>query len=314
MSEPIAILNGRVLPVSRAALSLFDTGFVHGAAVGDVVRTFGHNPFRLDEHLARLRCGIEALGIPTAPDEREFREAVFEVVRHNAGRIAADRDLGVVVFVTAGMNATYLGTADRATASRCTWGVHTFPLPFEFWAAKMQHGQRLVIPETRQIPADCLNGQIKWRNRAHWILADRLARRTDPEASALLLDFDGHVTETSTANFFAVTDGRLRTPKPENTLDGVSRRVVFELADRLGIPCEFSDLTRDDALAADESFTSSTTCCLMPVTAIDGRRIGDEVPGPVYRRLMDAWNQLAGMNIIEQIVTGAEDRNREVVS
>jgi branched-subunit amino acid aminotransferase/4-amino-4-deoxychorismate lyase len=310
--EPIAILNGRVLPLSQAAISVFDLGFVHGAAVGDMIRTFRHVPFRLDDHLARLRTGIDALGINAAPTDAEFRDAVREVVKHNAGLISQSDDLGIIVFATAGWNPSYLAATDEAVP-KCTWGVHTFPLPFALWAEKLRHGQPLVIPPVKHIPAECLDGRIKWRNRVHWFLADRAARKASrtlqasgtlvaPAASALLVDFNGHITESSTANFFIVRDGRILTPRPENTLDGISRRVVFELAAELGIPCEFADITPDEATAADEAFTSSTSVCLMPVATLDGHRIGGATPGPVFQRLMEAWNRIAGLDIVAQIL------------
>ncbi len=75
--------------------------------------------------------------------------------------------------------------------------VRTFPLRFAQWATKYQNGQHLVIPEMRQIPAECLSPRIKSRNRLHWYLADRQAREIDADASALLLDLEGHLTETS---------------------------------------------------------------------------------------------------------------------
>ena len=298
--EPIAILNGRIVPVSQASISVFDLGFVHGAAVGDMIRTFRHEPFRLDEHLSRLQTGIEALEIETAPGETEYRDAVRQVVAHNAGLIPRQHDLGIIVFATAGWNASYLGATDQPVP-KCTWGVHTFPLPFEFWAEKMQHGQQLVIPPVRHIPPESLDGRIKWRNRVHWFLADRAVRKENPSASALLVDSDGHLTETSTANFFLVKNSRILTPRPDNTLDGISRRVVFELAAELGIPCEYADIRPDEAKSADEAFTSSSASCLMPVATLDGHPIGTATPGPIYLRLMEAWNKLAGLNIIEQI-------------
>ena len=307
MPRPVAIVNGCTVPVADANLSLFDTGFVHGAAVGDMIRTFRHEPFRLDDHLQRLRNGIDALGIPDAPSDNDYRNAVQAVVRHNAGLIPKHHDLGVIMFATAGWNRSYLGSAHEPPAT-CTWGVHTFPLPFEFWAEKMRHGQHLVIPPARHIPAECLNGRIKWRSRVHWFLADRQAREANPAASALLLDRDGHITETSTANFFVVKNGRILTPRSDNTLDGISRRVVFELAAELGIPCEWTNIGRGDVLSAEEAFTSSSSTCLMPVATLDGERIGGEIPGSVYRRVMAEWNKLAGLNIIEQIFTGAKDR------
>lgn len=309
MSEPIAIINGRAAPASQAGISVFDLGFVHGAAVGDMIRTFRHKPFRLDDHLARLRTGIEALEIDGAPTDDEYRDAVREVVQFNAERIPKEHDLGIIIFATPGKNPSYSyvsASFPRETgtevAKKCTWGVHSFPLPFGLVSEKMRHGQHLVIPPAKHIPEECLDGRIKWRNRVHWYLADRSARKINPAASALLVDFNGHVTETSTSNFFIVRDGRILTPRPENTLDGISRRVVFELADELGIRCEFTDIAPEDAATAEEAFTSSTSVCLMPVATINGRRIGGETPGPVYRRLMEAWNRLVGLDVVGQIV------------
>lgn len=307
MTEPIAILNGRALPASQAAIPLFDSGFVHAAAVADFLRTFRHVPFRLDDHLARLQRGVEALGVADAPTLPYLKQSVAEVVAHNGRLIPRHHDLGLVAFVTAGGNATYLGAAAQSVP-RCTWGVHSFPLPFELWAERMRRGQQLVIPARRHVPPECFDPTVKWRNRLHWFLAERDVRRDHPEASALLLDHNSRLTETATANLFLVQGGRICTPSTENTLDGVSRRVVFELADALRIPCEFADLTPADAYSADEAFTSTTTVCLMPVAAIDGKPIGRAVPGPVYRRLIEAWNELAGINIIEQIQTAAHER------
>ena len=300
MSDPIAILNGTVTPISQATLSVFDTGFVHGAAVGDMVRTFGHVPFRLGDHIERLQRGINALQIESAPTGGEWEAAVEQVVQHNAGLIPREHDLGIILFATPGWNPTYLPSdADRPS---CTWGVHSFPLPFDRMADGMRNGRQLVIPFRRHIPGECLDSTIKWRNRIHWYLADQDARAIDPRSAALLVDFDGHITETSTANFFIVKDGAIRTPRAANTLDGISRRVVFELAGELGIDCDFANLKPEDAYTADEAFLSSTTCCLMPVASIDGHAPGSPIPGSVYMRLMDAWNERVGLHIIGQIM------------
>jgi len=310
MSEPIAILNGRFVPVSEATLSVFDTGFVHGAAVGDMMRTFHHKPFRVEDHLQRFRRGIEALHIDDAPDDATLQDAIDDVVKHNAGLISRQHDLGIIVFATPGGNLTYTGATAATQPPECTWGVHTFPLPFELWAEKMQHGQQLMIGTTRHIPPECLNPTIKWRNRLHWFLADREVRRVNPQASALLLDTNGYLTETSTASLFIVKNDCILTPRPENTLESISRRVVLELAEGLGIPCDFADLTVEDACDAAEAFTASTPYCLMPVAAIDNRPIGEQVPGAVFCRLLQAWSELVSLDILDQIVTGAQERRR----
>lgn len=300
LNSQLSIINGRILPASDAAISVADAGFVHGAAVAEMIRTFRHEPFRVDDHLKRLQTGITALGIDYPPKQRDLTKAIHEVVSHNAGTMPLDHDLGIIVFVTAGMNRTYLGAAFES-APHCTWGVHTFPLPFELWADKMQHGQHLVIPPQIAVPPESLDPQIKWRSRVHWFLADRAARRINPQATALLQDQRGYLTETSAANLFLVKNGGLFTPRAESTLNGISRQVVFELAKKLRIDCDYADLTVDDVFAAQEVFTSSTPYCLMPVATLNNRPVGGKIPGLIYERLMAAWNDSTGMNIIEQI-------------
>ena len=77
---------------------------------------------------------------------------------------------------------------------------------------------------------------MKYRSRMHFYLADQEARLVDPEAVALLLDLDGNVTETSGANFLIVENGAIVSPTTVNTLPGISRAMVIELAAKLGIP------------------------------------------------------------------------------
>ncbi|MGH7200927.1 MAG: aminotransferase class IV, partial [Planctomycetaceae bacterium] len=207
-------------------------------------------------------------------------------------------DLGIIVFVTAGLNPTYVPPAAVTGPTVC---VHTFPLQFALWAEKCERGQHLVIPEVRQMPPRTLDPRIKTRSRMHWFLADRQARQVDPQASALALDGDGFITETSTGNFFIADAGGLRTPPPHKSLGGISQRVVRELAEELGLGYEEVDLRPKDVHRAAEAFTSSTPYCLLPVVRLDGRPIGDGRPGAVFRRLIDAWSGRVGVEILTQM-------------
>jgi branched-chain amino acid aminotransferase len=300
-NQPIAWLNGRFLPIAETKLHVFDMGIVHGAAVTEMLRTFGHRPFQIEEHLDRLFAGIDALGFEVFVTKSELWAILKTVVEHNAKLIPETHDLGVIVFATAGTNLTYVGAAgNREPASVC---VHTFPLPFELWAKKMKNGQKLVIPSVRAIPPECIDPRIKHRSRLHWVLADREARTTDREASALVLDLEGRVTETSSGNFFAVINGEIVTPPPERCLAGISQQVVKELAGKLQIPYRQRDLVPDDLKNASEAFTSSTPYCLMPVRSVNGKTLGESCPGPVYRKLIEAWNDLVGLDIIGEIIS-----------
>lgn len=307
-SEPIAWLNGRLIPYSQAALPVWDLGVVGGAAVTEMLRTFGHRVFRLDEHLDRLFDSVRAVGFPLEISRVQLAEALGDVVAQNAALIPPQHDLGVITFVTAGGNLTYLGAAGREQARQCTVCVHTFPLPFELWADRYQTGIHLATPATRALPADVIDPRIKFRSRLHWQLADREARLVDPAAQALLLDREGYVTEAATGNVVAVHGDRLLTPSHVRSLAGVSLQVVDELAAPLGLRVERGDWTMADFLNVSEIFLTSTPHCLLPVTRLNSQPVGDGHPGPVTAALLEAWNSLVGLDITAQMQQGARDR------
>ncbi len=217
--------------------------------------------------------------------------------------------MGIIAFATMGTNPTYFGISEVIVPHVMTVCVHTFPLWSPLWAEGMSQGKPLVIPQVRAIPPECINPRIKHRSRLHWMLADAEAGRSQPRASALVVDLQRRITETSSGNFFAVRDGAIVTPPPERCLGGISQAVVKELASDLKIPYREADLVPEDLRQASEAFTSSTPYCLMPVASVNGQTIGPRVPGPVYQKLIVAWNDLVGLDIIEQIQQTASNGN-----
>ncbi len=296
-NEPIAWINGELRPFASAGLPLWDLGLVAGASVTEMARTFRHEPFRLAKHLDRLLDSCRVLGFPVAANSEQLDKTVREVVKHNARLIGPDHDLGIVIFVTAGANATYLGSPGLRGGSTV---IHTFPLPFTMWRESLVHGVRLRVPRIRQLPDDCLPVSHKIRNRLHWWLADNEAAQLEPGSKALLLDHRECVTETSTSCFFAVIDGEVLTPA-RHVLNSLSRNIVEELLQSCGIPFRRSDIPAADLVRVDEAFLSSTPVCLLPVSHIDGRVVSEFVPGPVFRKLQAAWSILAGVDIDAQI-------------
>ncbi len=311
MSEPLAFLNGQFVPDSQAVVPVSDLGLVQGATVTETIRTFNGEPFRLEAHLERLQHSLQAVGFPTSLTPQKCRSIVLRLIEHNYPLLPQGHDLGIVVFVTAGKNLTYLGAAAAAEARTPTTCVHTFPLPFELWADKLEQGQHLVTPARRHISPETLDPRIKHRSRLHWYLADQEVRAIAPEASALLLDQQGFVTETSTANFFIVRDREILAPSSLSALEGVSQQVVFELAERLNFICRFAPLRPYDVANADEAFTSSTPYCLLPVTRFNGKPIGSGRPGEVFKSLLAEWSKLVGLDIAEQIRRVAAERTAD---
>jgi len=140
----------------------------------------------------------------------------------------------------------------------------------------------------------------------NFFLAEREVRLVDPDAICLMLDLDGNVTEGTGSNFFIVKQGRLVSPPRDLILWGISRQTVIELAGTLNMPVEERLLQVHDVINADEAFATTTPYCMCPVIKINGAQIGDGRPGPVYQRLVEAWSQLVGVDIVAQMVDGAK--------
>jgi branched-chain amino acid aminotransferase len=307
-TEPQTFLNGQTLPASQAHLTVYDAGVVLGATVTELVRTFRKELFRLDDHLHRLAQSLHFVGFDIGMSMEELGQTVRQLVAHNAQLVAPEDELGLVIFVTAGEYPTYAGGAAGSVRTSPTVCAHTFPLPFELWASKLLSGIHLVTPSIRHVPPQCYDPKMKCRSRMHYYLADQQARLVDREAAALLLDLEGNVAETGAANFLMVENRTIVSPSLRNTLPGVSRATVIELAAELGIPFVVRDFQVFDAINADETFLASTPYCLMSVTKINGIQVGTGKPGTIYGQLVKAWGDLVGLDIVQQVVDGARRR------
>jgi branched-chain amino acid aminotransferase len=308
MTEPIAFLNGEIIPFSHAVVPVTDLGVVAGASVTEMIRTFGHVPFRLSDHLDRLAASVELCGFPTQLDRGQIEDAISQIVNHNALLIPKTHDLGIIIFVSAGQNLTYLGAAGRDAASQGTVCIHSFALPFELWAEKHSKGQHLASVDVLPLPNESVPPQAKHRNRLHWFRADKEARSRFPTASSLLATPDGHITETSAGNFYLVKDRTIVTPRRELVLGGISQAVLREIAAGLGFEWQQTAITFHDLTQADEAMTSSTTYCLLPVTKFNDCEIGDGHLGPVFQELITAWSDLVGVDIVRQAADAAQER------
>ena len=322
MQEPLAFLNGRWIPASAAAVPVSDAGFILGATVAEQLRTFAGQLFHPDDHLARLFHSLEIIGLNPGMTPAEFAETARELVAHNHAILAPGDDLGLSIFATPGIYPAY-GTepsqasplpleegtigkyfnehAEPPGPARPTVCLHTYALPFHLWARKYREGQALVTTGVEQVSPRCWPAGLKCRSRMHYYLADREAAARDPQARALLLDAQGFVTEASTANLLIYRAGEgLAWPPTKKVLRGISLSVLLELVRRFGIAASEHELTTDDVASADEVFLSSTPLCLLPVTRLNGRPIGTGRPGALFERLIAAWSEMVGVDIVGQ--------------
>lgn len=305
MSQPVAYVNGAYVPIDQASLHVFDMGVVGGVAVTEMVRTFGHRPFRLPQHLDRFFHSALLTGLPVGVDVGALQQICEHLIAENAKLIPLHHDLGLIVFVTAGENLTYVGASRSRRQS--TLVVHTFPLPFELWNESYQQGLHLVTVGTRPIPDDVIDPRIKHRSRLHWYLAAQEAKQIDSHAMAILTDADGMLTETATGNICVVDGTTIITPAA-HVLEGVSRDFAAKLAAEQGFGFVHAAVSPEDLAHADEAFLTSTPHCLLPVVRFNQAQIGAGVPGPVYQRLLQAWSQSVGIDIVEQMQRAGRER------
>lgn len=304
--EPVAYFRDRIVPASEVKLSVYDLGIVMGVTITDMVRTYRHVPFRLDDHLVRFyeSCKYARIMPRISPDET--RDITLKIVRHNTRDLQSEEDLAIVYFITPGENPIYAGAAGTSVHTEPTFCIHTFRLPFSEWAHLIREGAHVVTPSIRHIPPQCTDPKIKCRSRIHWWLADQEARLVDPKAIPLLLDLDGNVTETGGSNFVIVKEGTVISPTSRNILRGVSLKNVIELCAKLGIPFVERDIQVHDVVNAEEALLTTTPYALAPVTKINGIPIGDGKPGLLFHRLANAWSEQVGMDILQQILCHTE--------
>jgi branched-chain amino acid aminotransferase len=274
-----------------------------GVTVTDLCRTFQHQLFRLDDHLRRFWQSCALAQVPQPMADAELTDIANQLVSHNAARLPPSLDLALVMFATPGVIGYYLGDEGGPGDAAPTFGMHTFSLPFARYARLFREGARLVTPNIRQIPPRCVDPRIKQRSRLHWWLAGHEVSTKAPGASALLLDESGCVTETAAANFLIVRQGVVLSPPRSSILGGVSLLVTEEVCHSLGIPFREQPLPLADCLTADEALLTSTPYCIAGVRELNG--VALHWPGPIFRRLLAAWNERVGLDIEQQMLCHA---------
>jgi branched-chain amino acid aminotransferase len=287
-------VNGRIVPESEARVSIVDRGFILGDAVFDTTRTFGHKIFRLDEHLDRLFDSLRYTRIDPGMSRNQLAELTMQVLEANLPLLEKEDDYWVTQRVTR-------GTPNGDGGFDPTVIVDCQPLPFLERSRYYRDGLPVRTPSVRRTPPESMSPRAKTHNYLNLVMGELEVKAADPQALSILLDLDGNLCEGMGSNIFIVRGGELATPLDRYVLAGISRSVTFELAASLDLPVHQMGIDLFDAYAADEVFVTSTSFCICPVSTINGSAVGaGRVPGPVTRRLQEAYSELVGIDIIRQ--------------
>jgi D-alanine transaminase len=279
-ASPIVYVNGGFESLERATVSLMDRGLLFGDGVYEVYRNYRGRPFRLKEHLDRLRRSAAEVRIPLA--ELDWLALHGELLERNA---LAEADSTVYIQLTRGAPASR-GHAFPATGTPPTLFVMARPVKP---VPEATYGEGVAVisrPDLRWGRCD-----IKSVN----LLPNVLANQEAAEAGAWEAMFvrDGLVTEGTHTNVFVVLEGRVRTHPPgPRILGGVTRQAVLEVARGVGLAVEEAAVPRAALDGADEVFLTGTTAEVLAVATADGRSVGGGRPGPVAARLRAGLREL----------------------
>jgi D-alanine transaminase len=275
--DQIVYLNGELLPIEEARVPVLDRGFIFGDGVYEVVPVYGKRPFRWTHHLARLERSLAAIGIANPLEPAAWTALVDQLVARHPWT-----NQFVYMQVTRGVARRDHAFPKDVTPTVFAMASELMPVP----QAQREQGLAAVsLPDERWLHCDIKSTSL---------LGNVLARQAAIEAGAAecVMFRDGMLTEGSASNIWVVRDGKLYGP-PRNrlVLEGIRYGLMAELCEKVGLPHELRPILREEVQAADELLLSSATKEVLPITSLDGRPVGEGRPGPVWRRLYDAYQQ-----------------------
>lgn len=275
-------LKDKLVPKEQAVVSVFDHGYLYGDGIYETLRVYDGLIFKLDDHLERLERSACYIKLALPRDRQGFEKALRETLTANNLR-----DAYVRMMITRGPGEIGL---DPALCPKPTFVI--FAKPFEEYPAHLyEKGVAVGIVKTRRNLAEALNPAIKSTNFLNNILA-KIEAIERGVYEGIMLNHAGYVAEGTICNIFMVKNGVVHTaPLSAGILEGVTRRLVLDVAAANGIGMEETLFTPDQLYAADECFITNTTMEVMPVTTVDGRQIGSGVPGPVTKQLWQLYRR-----------------------
>ncbi|HDZ16143.1 hypothetical protein LCGC14_0602510 [marine sediment metagenome] len=275
---PVVYLNGEFLPADEAKISVFDRGFLFGDGVYEVIPVYDRQSFRLASHLSRLQNSLDGIRMQNPFSEEEWTALIEQIIAKNE------------------MN-------DQAVYLQVTRGVaprdHLFPENVPPTVFMMSNPLKPVAVDFKEQGISAITVEdIRWQYcdiKAISLLPNTMMRQQAHEQGAqeAIMLRDGLMTEGSASNSYAIFDNVIYTAiKDKRVLPGITREVVFDLAVQAGIAIKEQELALERLYQADEIWISSSTRELLPVTRLDGKLVGTGQPGPVWKKLDNAYQQL----------------------
>jgi D-alanine transaminase len=289
LPDTLCDLNGELLPLSQAKVSVLDRGFIFGDGIYEALPAYGRKLFLFDAHMARLARNLDKLRIPHPAGLRDRDDWLARLRRLIAAQPADDQMLYIQV--------------TRGVAMRD----HVAPADIAPTVFMMSNPLRPVPSELRHHGVACVSARdFRWERgdlKSTSLLGNVMARQiaADQGAAETILLRDGPtggpwLTEGSSSNVWVVHEGALLgPPMNEHVLEGIRVALLRDLCEEEGIAFNLRPISEADVRAADELLLSSAGREVLAVTKLDGEPVGHGAlrgkPGPVYARLYEAYQR-----------------------
>ena len=274
---PVCHLNGDLVSLADARISPLDRGFLFADSVYEVLAVFDGRPYRFRQHFDRLERSLKEVRIANPHTHEQWLQIVNDLVARNGAQNSY-----VYVQVTRGMEFGR-NHAFPATSTPTVFAIAS-PLP-ELTDEIRAHGMKAITVE-----------DFRWARcdiKSTMLLANVLMKQAATEAGAneAIIVSDGQVREGASTSVFIVTQGTVVTPpNSQRILPGTTRDAALELAAK-HMPAQVRAITVDELLAADEVWIAAATRDVLPITSVDGKRIGSGKPGPLWHRMLELFAQ-----------------------
>lgn len=272
-------LNGEFMQLPQAKISVMDRGFIFGDGVYEVLPVYGGQPFRFEQHMARLERNLAELRIPNPLTRSQWLDITAQLVTEYAKFAQTSaQSINQIVYLQ----------VTRGVALRD----HAMPESIMPTVFAMSNAMKLPTPEQLANGVACVTAEdFRWE-KAHIkstsLLGAVFARQisVDADAAETIMFRKGYLSEGAASNVWAVKGGVLMgPPKDHLVLEGIRYGLIEEICREQGITLELRRISRDEVLAADELLLSSATKEVLPVTRLDGKLVGNGRPGPVFTKL-----------------------------
>lgn len=266
-------LDGKWVADVDLKISAFDLSVIRGFGIFDFLRTYNKIPFRLDDHIDRLYNSAKILGMTVPKSRKEIQSIVLKGLQKNDIPEAT-----IKILVTGG------NSADGITHGDSSLLVIFGKLPV-YPQENYTKGVKIIsYPYLRFLP------EVKSFNYFPAVYTMQKAAK-QKAVEVLYIDEKHIVRECTRSNIFFVKNGKLITPSETSILNGITRKVVLEIAKKHSIALIQRDIKEQEINDFDECFMTGSTIEILPTVTIDSIKIGNGKVGPVTRKVMELFRK-----------------------